>query len=60
MSTTVQQETSVPTRRFTLWHLSIVLLVIGLLVTGYLSYEHADRSKVSSAWAAAPPSTATP
>lgn len=24
--------------RFTLWHLQIVLLVLGLLVTGYLSY----------------------
>ncbi len=46
MSTTVQSETSVRNRRLTLWSLSIILLVIGLGVTGYLSYEHATQQSV--------------
>lgn len=33
-------ETSETTRRFTLRHASLILLVIGVIITGYLSYEH--------------------
>ncbi len=45
MSTTVQSETLAPNRRITLWHVSIVLLVLGLLVSAYLSYEHLTGSE---------------
>ena len=34
-------------RRFTLWHLSVILMVIGLIITGYLSYEHAAGNEVA-------------
>src|SRR5664279_5287028 len=47
MSTVMPQETNAARRRFTLYHLSIVLLVIGLLITGYLSYEHATGNAVA-------------
>lgn len=47
MSTVVRpQDRPAGRRRFTLWHLSIVLVVLGLLVSGYLSYEHATESSV--------------
>jgi uncharacterized membrane protein len=40
-------ETSAHRRRITLWHLSIVLIVIGLFITGYLSYEHFAGNEVA-------------
>lgn len=46
MSTVMQNESSASGRRFTLWHLSLVLLVIGLFVSGYLSYTHLTESNV--------------
>ncbi len=47
MSTAAQQDTPATTqRRFTLRHLSLLLLVIALVVTGYLSYEHFMQSSV--------------
>ncbi len=48
MSTAMPQGTSAlaPKRRITLWHFSVVLLVIGLLITGYLSYEHYAENSV--------------
>jgi uncharacterized membrane protein len=41
-----QQDEVKSRRRFTLWHLSIVLLLVGLIITGYLSYEHATEQSV--------------
>ncbi len=49
MSTVMPQEgeTSAPRRRFTLWHLSIILLVIGVFITAYLSYTHFTEASVA-------------
>ncbi|MEO8396549.1 MAG: vitamin K epoxide reductase family protein [Chloroflexota bacterium] len=49
MSTVMPQnsETVAPRRRFTLWHLSIILLLVGLAITGYLSYEHFAGNEVA-------------
>ena len=49
MSTVMPQdsETSAPRRRFTLWHLSVILIVIGLFITAYLSYTHLTDSSVA-------------
>ncbi len=46
MSTEVQQRDTAPGRRFGLWHLSIVLVVLGLLVSGYLSYTHLTSTSI--------------
>src|SRR3954468_10617429 len=48
MSTVMPQESesTAPRRRFTLWHLSLILLLIGVIITGYLSYEHAAQQSV--------------
>jgi uncharacterized membrane protein len=42
-----ERESIAPRRRFTLWHLSLVLMLIGLAITGYLSYEHAAGNEVA-------------
>jgi len=49
MSTVMPQasDTTAKPRRFTLWHLSVILLVVGLVITGYLSYEHATGNAVA-------------
>ena len=49
MSTVMPQatETTSKARRFTLWHLSLILLLVGLAITGYLSYEHFAGNEVA-------------
>jgi uncharacterized membrane protein len=41
-----RQDETQPQRRFGLWHLSLVLVVLGLLVSGYLSFEHFNANSV--------------
>ena len=47
MSSVLPQESEATHRRFTLRHLSIALVVIGLLITGYLSYEHHFKNNIA-------------
>lgn len=45
MSTVAEHESAAP-RGFTLRHLTLILLVVGLFVSGYLSYTHLTATSV--------------
>ena len=46
MSTVAQQDSSPAQRGFTLRHLTLVLLAIGIFITGYLSYTHLTSTSI--------------
>lgn len=46
MSTAAQHESTTAQGGFTLRHLTMILLVIGLVITGYLSYTHLASTSV--------------
>lgn len=46
MSTLAQQESPAAQRGFTLRHLTVILVVVGLFISGYLSYTHMTETSV--------------